>query len=54
MTSTNSDNALLPPTIHLGYLPDEHVIALLRRAKQSIRFIGPGLTAGAAKVFAEC
>jgi hypothetical protein len=23
-----SDNALLPPTIHLGYLPDAHVVAL--------------------------
>lgn len=49
----NSDNALHPPTIHLGYLPDEHVIALLRRAKASIRFVGPGLTVAAAKVLAE-
>jgi hypothetical protein len=37
----NNDNALLPPTIHLGFIPDGHVIALLRRAKESIRFAGP-------------
>jgi hypothetical protein len=37
-----SDNTLLPPTIHLGHLPDEHVVALLRRAKESIQFVGPG------------
>lgn len=49
----NTDNALLPPTIHLGYLPDEHVIALLRRAQECIRFVGPGLTVAAAKVLAE-
>lgn len=36
-----SDNALLPPTIHVGYLLDEHVAALLGRAKESIRFVGP-------------
>ncbi len=48
-----SDNALLPPTIHLGYLPDEHVVALLRRAKESIRFVGPGLSIAAATVLAE-
>jgi hypothetical protein len=49
----NSDNALLPPTIHLGYLPDEHVVDLLRRAQECIRFVGPGLTVAAAKVLAE-
>jgi hypothetical protein len=38
-----NDNALLPPTIHLGYLPDEMVIAHLCRAEESIRFVGPGL-----------
>jgi len=37
-----SDNALLPPTIHLGYLPDKMVIAHLRRARETIRFVGPG------------
>jgi hypothetical protein len=49
----NSDNSLLPPTIHLGYLLDEHVIALLRRAQECIRFVGPGLTVAAAKVLAD-
>jgi hypothetical protein len=48
----NNDNALLPPTIHLGYLPEEHVITLLRRAQECIRFVGPGLTVAAAKVLA--
>lgn len=38
---TKSDNALLPPTIHLGCLPDEHVVALLGRGKESIRFVWP-------------
>ena len=47
------NNALLPPTIHLGYLPDEHIIALLRRARESIRFVGPGLPVAAAQVLAE-
>jgi hypothetical protein len=49
----NNDNALLTPTIHLGYLPDGHVVAFLRRAKESIRFVGPGLAVTAAKVLAE-
>lgn len=53
MTTMKSDNSLLPPTIHLGYLPDGHVIALLRRAKESIRFVGPGLAVASAKVLAE-
>lgn len=47
------DNALLPPTIHLGYLPDELVIRHLARARQSIRFVGPGLSVAAARVLAE-
>jgi hypothetical protein len=47
------DNALLPPTIHLGYLPDADVIAHLRRARESIRFVGPGLPTAAAHVLAE-
>lgn len=38
------DNALLPPTIHLGYLTDEMVISHVRRAKETIRFVGPGLS----------
>jgi hypothetical protein len=45
-----SDNALLPPTIHLGYLPDDAVIAHLRRAEESIRFVGPGLPEAVALV----
>ena len=44
-----SDNALLPPTIHLGYLPDKMVIAHLRRARETIRFVGPGLSLSVAK-----
>jgi len=46
-------NALLPPTIHLGYLPDEHVISHLTHARESIRFVGPGLSVGAARVLTE-
>jgi hypothetical protein len=42
-----NDNALLPATIHLGYLPDELVIGHLARARESIRFVGPGLSAAA-------
>ncbi len=49
----SSDSALLPPTIHLGYLPDERIIAHIARARESIRFVGPGLSAGAARVLAE-
>ena len=49
----HNDNALLPPTIHLGYLPDELVINHLARARESIRFVGPGLSAAAANVLAE-
>jgi hypothetical protein len=48
-----NDNALLPPTIHLGYLPDEIVINHLARARESIRFVGPGLSALVARVLAE-
>jgi len=47
------DNALLPPTIHLGYLPDELIINHLARARESIRFVGPGLSAAAASVLAQ-
>jgi hypothetical protein len=45
-----NDNALLPPTIHLGYLPDKVIIGHLARAYQSIRFIGPGLSEAAARM----
>jgi hypothetical protein len=48
-----NDNALLPPTIHLGYLPDELVISHLARARESIRFVGPGLSAATAHVLSE-
>jgi hypothetical protein len=48
-----NDNALLPPTIHLGYLPDEMVISHLARARESIRFVGPGLSVEVARVLAE-
>lgn len=48
-----NDNALLPPTIHLGYLPDELVVSHMVRANESIRFVGPGLSAAAARVLAE-
>lgn len=48
-----SDGALLPPTVHLGYVPDEDVITLLRQAFKCIRFIGPGLTVAVAKVLVE-
>src|SRR3954471_9148619 len=44
-----NDNALLPPTIHLGYLPDEMVVAHVCRAEESIRFVGPGLPEPVAK-----
>jgi hypothetical protein len=47
------DNALLPPTIHLGYLPDKAVINYLARARDSIRFLRPGLSTPAARVLAE-
>ncbi len=49
-----NDNALLPPTIHLGYLPDELVISHLARARESIRFVGPGLSEAVANVLAGC
>lgn len=48
-----NDNAFLPPTIHLGYLPDQLLIAHLVRAAESIRFVGPGLSRGVAKVLRE-
>jgi hypothetical protein len=49
-----NDNALLPPTVHLGYLPDKVVISHLARARESIRFLGPGLLTAAAHALAEC
>ena len=48
-----NDNAQLPPTIHLGYLQDETVIAHVRHAKESIRFVGPGFSLPVAKVLVE-
>jgi hypothetical protein len=47
-----NDNALLPPTIHLGYLPDDELIAHVSRAKESIRFVGPGLSVAVARALA--
>ena len=48
-----NDNALLPPTIHLGYLPDDMVIAHVRRARETIRFVGPGFSLPVAKELTE-
>src|SRR5262245_35719402 len=48
-----NDNALLPPTIHLGYLPDDRIISHLRSARESIRFVGPGLSVVVARTLAE-
>jgi hypothetical protein len=45
-----NDNVLLPPTIHLGYLPDCTILGYLARAKESIRFVCPGFS----KVVAQC
>jgi hypothetical protein len=38
-----SDNALLPPIIHLDYLTENDVIEQIQQARESIRFVGPGL-----------
>lgn len=48
-----NDNAFLSSTIHLGYVSDDFVIAHLKRANESIRFVGPGLSEVVAKVVAE-
>ena len=48
-----TDNALLPATIHLSYLADDAIVAYLRRARESIRFVGPGLSSAAAKELKE-
>lgn len=48
-----TDNALLPPTIHLSYLADDAIVAYLRRARESIRFVGPGLSSAVAKELKE-
>lgn len=48
------DNALLPPTIHLGYLTDDVLIAHVSRASESLRFVGPGMSLEAAKAFVTC
>ena len=34
-------NFLLPPTVHLGYLPDSTIISYIRRARTQLRFVGP-------------
>jgi hypothetical protein len=48
-----NDNALLPPTIHLGYLPDYTVLEYLARAKESIRFVCPGFSKDVAQCLSE-
>lgn len=48
-----NETVFLPPTIHLGYIPDETVIEYLSRARESIRFVGPGLSAPAARALVE-
>ena len=48
-----NDNALLPPTIHLGYLPDEQVMGYLKRTRERIHLVGPGLSVAAVRVLAE-
>ncbi|MBA3973803.1 MAG: hypothetical protein C0504_06245 [Candidatus Solibacter sp.] len=37
----------------MGYLPEQHVIAQVLRARESIRFVGPGLSAELAQVLAS-
>ena len=41
-----SDNALLPPIIHLGYLTENDVIEQIQQARESIRFVGPAPSKG--------
>jgi hypothetical protein len=48
-----SDNALLPPIIHLGYLAEDDVIEQIQQARESIRFVGPGLQKEAAVALAN-
>jgi hypothetical protein len=48
-----SDNALLPPIIHLGYLAEKDVIEQIERAQESIQFVGPGLQKAAAIALAN-
>ena len=48
-----SDNALLPPIIHLGYLTENDVIEQIQQARESIRFVGPGLQKAAAIALAN-
>jgi hypothetical protein len=48
-----SDNALLPPIIHLGYLTENDVIDQIQQARESIRFVGPGLQKAAAIALAN-
>ena len=48
-----SDNALLPPIIHLGYLAENDVIEQIQQARESIRFVGPGLQKTSAAALAN-
>lgn len=41
------------PRIHLGYLDERHIIAYLMRAREKIRFVGPGMLIGPAQVVAN-
>jgi hypothetical protein len=50
----HDDNALLPPTIHLGYLTDDVLITHVSRARESLRFVGPGMSLEVAKAFVTC
>jgi hypothetical protein len=43
-----SDNALLLPIIHLGYLTEDYVVEQIEQPQESIRFVGPGLQKAAA------
>ena len=48
-----SDNELLPPIIHLGYLAETDVIEQIQQARESIRFVGPGLQKASAAALAN-
>lgn len=42
-------NFLLPPTVHLGYLPDSTIISYIKRARTQLRFVGPGMSQSVAE-----
>jgi len=50
----HDDNALLPPTIHLSYLTDDVFVSHVARARESLRFVGPGMSLEVAKAFITC